>query len=612
MPSFSATLEEAIHKALELANERRHELSTLEHLLLALTEERDAKHLMLACAVDLDSLREAISAFLNEELNSLIADYDESEAAPTAAFQRVIQRAAIHVQSSGRPEVTGANVIVAIFAERESHAAYFLQEQNMTRYDAVNFIAHGVTKDPAFDEPRILDPYEENEEQETEEKLTEQEWRERYPEMQEMIDKLEALQATTTGQTQSENSTSTNPKAPFVFLSYSSKDRDLVREIRGLLNGSGVKTWWDQDIEPGAAWRETIDQKLVAAAAVLTFWTENSVASPAVTEEASNAQAKRKLVHIKLDNCQLPYGFAETQYVDFKDWDGTTSHDLYRRVLYNLRDRTGVKSADTVSARLAASSPVQLVPNKGKLTTKDAPVNVPPVFVNEAELSDRLEALGQTLRNLKSICGTGDFNFPPALHHSLGFMLDAVSVEKVTWYALEDAKIMLVECMTDNFASDAWNATVYKGLCGAVKRVDEIKPYLQPAQIIPETSEKRPPSPDPIITNEDADEVVEAAEAISEEFKSEEAEQVFDAETQKDLVDSVEFLKSIKSLATESEEKKLSRMRRVTKKIAYIAGGAVMAIGTGVVINLLTSPTAATTLLARLQPLYEALLKVFM
>ena len=83
-----------------------------------------------------------------------MTDVEGSEAVPTAAFQRVIQRAAIHVQSSGRTEVTGANVLVAIFAERESNAAYFLQEQDMTRYDAVNFIAHGVAKDPAFGESR--------------------------------------------------------------------------------------------------------------------------------------------------------------------------------------------------------------------------------------------------------------------------------------------------------------------------------------------------------------------------------------------------------------------------------------------------------------------------
>ena len=154
MPSFSSTLEQAIHAALALANERRHEFATLEHLLLALLDEPDATRVMKACSVDLGELRSTLVEFIDEDLSNLVTDIDGSEAVPTAAFQRVIQRAAIHVQSSGRTEVTGANVLVAIFAERESNAAYFLQEQDMTRYDAVNFIAHGVAKDPAFGEAR--------------------------------------------------------------------------------------------------------------------------------------------------------------------------------------------------------------------------------------------------------------------------------------------------------------------------------------------------------------------------------------------------------------------------------------------------------------------------
>ncbi|KEP71025.1 ATP-dependent Clp protease ATP-binding subunit ClpA [Thioclava sp. BHET1] len=154
MPSFSNTLEQAIHGALALANARRHELATLEHLLLALTDEPDAARVMNACAVDLDELRQTLVEFIDDDLSTLETEVEGSEAVPTAAFQRVIQRAAIHVQSSGRSEVTGANVLVAIFAERESNAAYFLQEQDMTRYDAVNFIAHGVAKDPEFGEAR--------------------------------------------------------------------------------------------------------------------------------------------------------------------------------------------------------------------------------------------------------------------------------------------------------------------------------------------------------------------------------------------------------------------------------------------------------------------------
>jgi ATP-dependent Clp protease ATP-binding subunit ClpA len=127
------------------ANQRKHEYATLEHLLLSLIDDEDAANVMRACEVDLGSLRTTLNNYVDNELRSLVVD-DGEDAKPTSSFQRVIQRAVIHVQSSGREEVTGANVLVAIFSERESHAAYFLQEQDMTRYDAVNYIAHGIAK----------------------------------------------------------------------------------------------------------------------------------------------------------------------------------------------------------------------------------------------------------------------------------------------------------------------------------------------------------------------------------------------------------------------------------------------------------------------------------
>ncbi|MFL5101094.1 MAG: ATP-dependent Clp protease ATP-binding subunit ClpA, partial [Xanthobacteraceae bacterium] len=153
MPTFSRSLEQSLHRALALANERHHEYATLEHLLLALIDDQDAAAVMRACNVDLDKLRRSLVAYIEAELDNLVTDGSE-DSKPTAGFQRVIQRAVIHVQSSGREEVTGANVLVAIFAERESHAAYFLQEQDMTRYDAVNYISHGIAKRVGLSESR--------------------------------------------------------------------------------------------------------------------------------------------------------------------------------------------------------------------------------------------------------------------------------------------------------------------------------------------------------------------------------------------------------------------------------------------------------------------------
>lgn len=153
MPSFSKSLEASLHRALELANDRSHEFATLEHLLASLIDDSDAAGVMRACNVDLDHLRARVTEYLDTELGSLVSK-EVTEAQPTTGFQRVIHRAVVHVQSSGREEVTGANVLVAIFAERESHAAFFLQEQEMTRFDAVQYISHGIAKRAGMSEPK--------------------------------------------------------------------------------------------------------------------------------------------------------------------------------------------------------------------------------------------------------------------------------------------------------------------------------------------------------------------------------------------------------------------------------------------------------------------------
>ena len=166
---LSRNLEKTLHRALAHANERRHEYATLEHLLLALTEDQDACAVLRACTVDIEKLRRELVNYVDNELGNLVSSHAE-DAKPTASFQRVLQRAAIHVQSSGREEVTGANVLVALFAERESHAVYFLQEQDMTRFDAVNYISHGIAKAPGRSETRRVQGTDEEERTEKQQK----------------------------------------------------------------------------------------------------------------------------------------------------------------------------------------------------------------------------------------------------------------------------------------------------------------------------------------------------------------------------------------------------------------------------------------------------------
>tara|TARA_X000000950_G_scaffold109266_2_gene137709 strand:+ start:4470 stop:6854 length:2385 start_codon:yes stop_codon:yes gene_type:complete len=148
---LSKNLEQTLHKALAIAGEHHHEYATLEHLLFALTEDQDAMAVLRSCGISLPDLRDQLATYIQNELAYLV-NMEVEEAKPTTAFQRVLQRAAIHVQSSGREEVTAANVLVAMFSERESHAVYFLQEQDMTRFDAVNYISHGIAKVPTHND----------------------------------------------------------------------------------------------------------------------------------------------------------------------------------------------------------------------------------------------------------------------------------------------------------------------------------------------------------------------------------------------------------------------------------------------------------------------------
>jgi len=152
---LSRNLEDTLHRAIGTARDHRHEYATLEHLLIALMDDRDALAVLTACAVDVEKLRENLIKYVESEFGSIIAtESDENDPKPTAGFQRVLQRAAIHVQSSGREEVTGANVLVALFSERESHAVFYLHQQDMTRLDAVQYISHGVAKAPGKNERR--------------------------------------------------------------------------------------------------------------------------------------------------------------------------------------------------------------------------------------------------------------------------------------------------------------------------------------------------------------------------------------------------------------------------------------------------------------------------
>src|SRR5215207_1372981 len=149
-------LEVTLHMAFVEARQKRHEFITVEHLLLALLDNPSAAEVLRACTTDFDSLRKELAEFVNEHTPT-VSGADDIDTQPTLGFQRVIQRAILHVQSSGKKEVTGANVLVAIFGEKDSHAVYFLQQQGIARLDVVNYISHGITKTPQAHQGKSAD-----------------------------------------------------------------------------------------------------------------------------------------------------------------------------------------------------------------------------------------------------------------------------------------------------------------------------------------------------------------------------------------------------------------------------------------------------------------------
>ena len=149
MSGFSHSLEESLQRSIDYAAKNKHEHVTVEHLLLALLEDSDAVNLLKACSVDIILLKRDLIQFIDEQKYLVLPDKDQLPE-PTAGYRTVITRAAIHVQQSGKNEVNGANVLVAIFSQQESYSVYLLEKQEMSRYDAVQFLSHGIRKDEDY------------------------------------------------------------------------------------------------------------------------------------------------------------------------------------------------------------------------------------------------------------------------------------------------------------------------------------------------------------------------------------------------------------------------------------------------------------------------------
>lgn len=340
MPDFTAALEATLQRALNIASTRHHEYATLEHLLLALIDDEDASDVMRACAVDLDRLRRETVEYLDNELD-VLKTKEDTEPSPTSGFQRVVQRAILHMQSSGSPTVTGANVLVALFSERDSYAVSFLREQDFSRLDAVSYISHGVGK-ASLAQPFTRD----------------------------------------------------------FFISYASRDEATAREVAGILSDAGYTTLAQfKDFSPGSNFVREMQRGLAETGRLIALLSPDYEASDHCQAEWAAAYAqdpgsrRGKIVPFLIAPTQLN---PLAKQIVYRSLLGLNAQERQAAILEAIRRTPGPRSTSQVlreAAQLASpdvrvqGKQLDAVPNRGT----DMPVG-------RGELVD----LVKTLRELVS------------------------------------------------------------------------------------------------------------------------------------------------------------------------------------------------------------------
>jgi hypothetical protein len=396
---------------------------------------------------------------------------------------------------------------------------------------------------------------------------------------------------------------------PFLFISYSEKDRLRIAEFCNIFRKLDLPIWWDQDIAAGTGWRKVITDRLAAAQAVVTFWTSASAASDAVREEASLAQRARKLVPVRLDDAELPFGFAETQYVDLRHWDGTAAHPQMQKLLTALRDKLWPPTAAEMVARLAAASPIAMLPREGRLSPVDTPPHNPPEVENAADLAARLDGLRQTVSSLQDMAADRqNYQLPTDLNHALSGAKRALTASPLSWYGIVFARALLGDCVEEHDAAQSWPTVTYRAVMRLMDGMADLRPLLQPRQVPADLPGARPLEPDPVIGQGEVEDAVEVADAVSRAV--DEGTETLDRSAI-DLVQSeVGRLKAAKD--TIDHGRRFYRLRRALRGLTYLTGSILTGVAAGISANLLTSAEAARTLAQKLQPLFERLVKFFM
>ena len=316
-------------------------------------------------------------------------------------------------------------------------------------------------------------------------------------------------------------------------------------------------------------------------------------------------------MHVRLDGAPLPYGFGETQYVDLRDWDGTAMHPQMRKLLQALKDKLNAPDADEMIARLLAAAPLAMLPKDGRLAAVDTPPNVRPEVENAPDLDLRVKGIKESLASLQDmVADRAHFQFPAILGHALSGAHLALHAKTLSWYGIDDARETLCDCMDDHDAGASWNTTVFKKLVRLAQSMAELRPLLQPRQVPADAPGAKPPEPDPVVKAADISSVKEIAAAASVILASAEAEATLDSAVNELVTREIERINE--ALQSPNEARKFANLRKAVRGLAYVTGGIIVGVASGVAVNLLTAPEAAATLAKQLQPIFDRLLQLFL
>lgn len=403
---------------------------------------------------------------------------------------------------------------------------------------------------------------------------------------------------------------------PFVFLSYATEDREWIADLRNSLQAEGINIWWDQDILLGQDWRTEIDKHLEASHAVLTCWSEQSVSSKSVAEEASNAQSTNKLVHVRFSDIKLPFGFAGTQHLDLFSTDRFNQSTNWKRLISALRFHLDPPDTEEAAKIFSHDSPVEgEVRQGGKLGFADRPKGVDPIAPDPEDLEQRVSTQIENINDIVDDLSEARINWNTGpLIKSLSRYKAMLQRVPLSWHAPNDRILRIQSVLKDEDLCAALDSYLLDGINLIITRHYDMAPRLRPVQLPPDPDDEIPPAPPVSVTPDDDDELRDAAQNVAAEIRRGIDAGIIDSDigdSFNELAEDFDEIAEMPAVTDEQRDKKASALRRTVTSSALYLGTVFTTITATVIANALSDPVAATRLYEMLKPWFEFFLRFF-